>query len=254
MRITIAGSGGAAVTKERSCPGILIDGLTLVDCGSGSLKNLRVLGVDLALVERVLLSHLHNDHVGDLSSLLWTMQIEGRQAPLAIRGPLGTVRFVDDLLRLVRTPAGFVGYRLDCRDLIGDAGVAEGGGFSWCRGEHVPESLAYRLGAGDEGGGGFCVSGDTRPLRRVAALARGADLLVHDSSFPSGDAYAAVKSNHSTAAEAGDVASWADAGALMLFYILGRGHPYEETLIREASERFRGKVVLARDMMVLDFP
>jgi len=40
----------------------------------------------------------------------------------------------------------------------------------------------------------------------------------------------------------------------MLFYILGRSHPYEETLIREASERFRGKVVLARDMMVLDFP
>jgi ribonuclease Z len=254
MRVTVAGSGGAAVTKERSCPSILIDGLTLVDCGSGSLKNLRLLGVDLGLVERVLLSHLHNDHVGDLSSLLWTMQIEGRKAPLAIRGPPGTARFVDELLRLVRTPEEFLGYRLDCIDLIGEAGVADEGDYRWCRGEHVPESLAYRLGAGDEGRGGLCVSGDTRPLQRVAALAHGVDLLVHDSSFPSGEACVAVKSNHSTAAEAGDVASWAGAGALMLFYVLGRGRIYEETLVREASERFRGRVMLARDLMILDLP
>jgi ribonuclease Z len=254
MRVTVAGSGGAAVTKDRSCPGILIDGLTLVDCGSGSLKNLRLLGVDLGLVERVLLSHLHNDHVGDLSSLLWTMQIEGRKAPLAISGAPGTARFVDELLRLVRTPEEFLGYELDCLDLTGEAGLAEEGNFRWCRGQHMPESLAYRLGADDEGRGGVCISGDTRPLQSVAALARGVDLLVHDASFPSGEAHAAVESNHSTAAEAGDVASRAGAGALMLFYVLGRGRSYEETLVREASERFRGRVMLATDLMVLDLP
>ena len=247
LKVTIVGSGGAALTKERSCPCILVEDEALLDCGSGSLKNLRQLGVDLRGIERVLLSHLHNDHVGDLASIIWTMQMEGRKPPLEICGPRGTKGFVAQMLRLVRTPKDFLKFQVSCLDLVDDVRHDT---FKWCRGEHVPEGRAYRI----DGDRSLCYSGDTRPSPKVVQLANGADLLIHDSVLPADELEAAVKSNHSTAAEAGEVADKAGASTLILFHILGRGSGYEERLRREASERFTGKVLVARDLMVLNIP
>jgi len=247
LKVIIVGSGGAALTKERSCPCVVVDDKTILDCGSGSLKNLCSLDVKLEGIERILLSHHHNDHVGDLTSILWAMQIEGRKSPLEICGPRGTSRFVAQMLKLVRTPEGFFGFQISSLDLVDNV---RHDAFTWCRGKHVPESLAYRI----DGEGSLCYSGDTRPLPRVAKLAKGVDLLIHDSSFTADELEAAVKSNHSTAAEAGEVAEKAGASTLMLFYILGRGQRYEDRLLQDASEKFRGKVLVARDLMVLEIP
>lgn len=247
MKVTIVGSGGAALTKERSCSCILVEDRTLLDCGSGSLKNLRRLDIDLEGIQRILLSHLHNDHVGDLASIIWTMQLEGRKSSLEVCGPRGTERFVAQILKLVRTPKGFLKFQISCVDLIDDVRHEA---FKWCMAKHVPEGRAYRI----DGGGSLCYSGDTRPSTKVVQLARGVDLLVHDSVFPSDEAEAAVKSNHSTAAEAGEVANKAGASTLILFHILGRGRGYEERLQREASEKFGGGVLVARDLMALNIP
>ena len=247
MKVTIVGSGGAALTKERSCPCLLVEDKALLDCGSGSLKNLRLLDIDLEGIGRILLSHLHNDHVGDLASIIWTMQMEGRKSPLEICGPRGTKGFVAQMLKLVRTPKDFLRFQVSCMDLVDDA---RHDAFTWCRGKHVPEGRAYRI----DGDRSLCYSGDTRPSPKVIQLAKGVDLLIHDSIFPAEELEAAVKSNHSTAAEAGEVAEKAGASTLILFHILGRGSGYEERLQREASERFGGKVLVARDLTVLNIP
>ena len=247
MKVTIVGSGGAALTKERSCPCLLVEDEVLLDCGSGSLKNIRLLDVDLQGIGRILLSHLHNDHVGDLASIIWTMQMEGRKSPLEVCGPRGTEGFVVQMLKLVRTPKGFLKFQVYAGDLV-DA--VRHNAFKWCKGRHVPEGRAYRI----DDGGSLCYSGDTRPSPNVARLAKGVDLLIHDAVFPADELEAAVKSNHSTAAEAGEVADKAGASILVLFHILGRGSGYEERLQREASERFGGKVLVARDLMILNIP
>ena len=52
MKVIIVGSGGAALTKERSCPCVVVDDKTILDCGSGSLKNLCSLDVKLEGIER----------------------------------------------------------------------------------------------------------------------------------------------------------------------------------------------------------
>jgi ribonuclease Z len=247
LKVTIVGSGGAALTKERSCPCLLVEDEILLDCGSGSLKNLRHLDIDIQGIERILLSHLHNDHVGDLASIIWTMQMEGRKSPLEICGPRGTKGFVAQMLQLVRTPKGFLKFQVSCLDLMDDV---RHDAFKWCRGIHVPEGRAYRI----DGDGSLCYSGDTRPSSKVVELAKGVNLLIHDSVFPADEPEAAVRSNHSTATEAGEVADKAGASTLVLFHILGRGSGYEERLQREASERFRGKVLVAQDLMVLNVP
>ncbi len=247
MKVTIVGSGGAALTKERSCSCILVEDKTLLDCGSGSLKNLRLLDIDLGGIERILLSHLHNDHVGDLASIIWTMQIEGRKSPLEVCGPRGTKGFVAQMLKLVRTPKDFLRFQVSCLDLVNDV---HHDAFRWCRGIHVPEGHAYRI----DDDGSVCYSGDTRPSPDIVQLAKGVDLLIHDCVFPVEELEAAVRSNHSTAAEAGEVADKAGASTLALFHIFGRGSTYEECLQREASEKFGGKVLVARDLMVLNIP
>ena len=246
LKVTLVGTGGAALTKERSCACLLFDDETLLDCGSGSLKNLRLLGEDLGRIEKILLSHLHNDHVGDLTSILWTMQLEGRKSPLEIYGPKGTEKFLTQMLRLVRTPKSFFEFKIICRDLDYERHDA----FTWCMGKHVPASLAYMI----DNIGSVCCSGDTRPSPQIIELARGVDLMVHDSSFLSGETGAAIKSNHSTASEAGQAAFEAGALSLILYYVLNRGLKYEQRLQQEASEKFGGKVFVARDMTVFNVP
>ena len=59
MQLMFAGSGGSIVTKERACPCIIIDKDVMIDCGSGSLRNLRQANVDLGKIRKLLITHMH---------------------------------------------------------------------------------------------------------------------------------------------------------------------------------------------------
>ncbi len=42
----------------------------MLDCGEGALKNLKLLGVDLTGIRRILISHVHPDHISGLANVL----------------------------------------------------------------------------------------------------------------------------------------------------------------------------------------
>lgn len=81
-------------------------------------------------------------------------------------------------------------------------------------------------------------SGDTRKCGSVVDLARGADVLVHDSTLDSSHAELADKFGHSTARQAAEVAKEAGVGRLFLVHLSPR---YEEpaVLVKEARRIFR---------------
>jgi len=60
---------------------------------------------------------------------------------------------------------------------------------------------------------------DTRPSRSVIRLSRGADLLIHDSTFDDSKSEEAREYGHSTASEAASIAKEAGVGALILFHL-----------------------------------
>lgn len=93
---------------------------------------------------------------------------------------------------------------------------------------------------------------DTRWCDGAVALARGADLLVCESTFLSRDQERATGYGHLTAAEAGRLAAVAGAGRLVLTHFSGR---YRDpgAFLEEAAAEFTD-VVVAEDLMRVALP
>src|SRR5512145_928877 len=84
------------------------------------------------------------------------------------------------------------------------------------------------------------VSGDTRPCEGTVAAARGADLLVHDSTFGDAEGDRARETYHSTAREAGRVAREAGAARLVLTHLSTRYDRDFAPLAEQAREEYAG--------------
>ena len=97
------------------------------------------------------------------------------------------------------------------------------------------------------------ISGDTRPCTTTVEVAKGADLLVHESTFGDEEAARAVETGHSTAREAAQVALDAGAKRLLLTHFSARYSRDPSDLDREAKLVFP-QVTIARDGMEVSVP
>lgn len=95
------------------------------------------------------------------------------------------------------------------------------------------------------------ISGDTAPSPTVVQAAHGADLLVHEASFLAEESDRARETNHSTAAEAAEVARLAQVRLLALTHVSPRYFGPE--LAEEARAVFSDTVV-PRDFDVIEVP
>jgi len=95
-------------------------------------------------------------------------------------------------------------------------------------------------------------TGDTRPFRQLTRFARGADLLVHDSTLDDTLTERAEDDGHSTPSQAAKNAKKAKAKRLVLTHISAR---YDDTsvLLEQAKKTFDNTVV-AEDFMKIEIP
>lgn len=104
----------------------------------------------------------------------------------------------------------------------------------------------------DRPGRRIAISGDTRPCEAFAEAARDVDLMVHEATFSDAEQERAHYTQHSTAREAGRIASLANARSLYLTHLSARFSHDSSPLYEQARESFGGHVVIAHDGLVVD--
>lgn len=71
----------------------------LIDCGEGTQRQFRKIGLNPCKITRILLTHKHADHSLGLIGLLKTIALSGYNKELFICGPKGTREFMENIFR-----------------------------------------------------------------------------------------------------------------------------------------------------------
>jgi ribonuclease Z len=92
-------------------------------------------------------------------------------------------------------------------------------------------------------------SGDTRPCDALVSLAKGADILIHESTFGDEDQGKAIENWHSTAKEAAEIAKQAEVKKLILTHISTR---YKQSNhLKKTAQKIFENTDISKDFMAL---
>jgi ribonuclease BN (tRNA processing enzyme) len=246
MELIILGSGTGVPSLKRGSPAALIKAgnqSILLDSGSGTVARMLRAGVTYKEVDAVLYSHIHPDHVADLVPLIFACkyQEDPREKDLLILGGKGFRDYFEGLRSLYGSWIEPETFRIHIQEALTDDVKIEGLQITTLPLEHAPESVGYRVTSPQ--GRIVVYSGDTDYCPNIVGLARGADLLILECSFPEGQK---VK-GHLTPALAGRIAHEAGCTRLVLTHLYP---PCDQFDIRgDCQKAFSGEVFLAEDMM-----
>lgn len=98
MILTFLGTAASVPARDRSLPSIVfnINGdLILMDVGEGTQRQMLYAGLSPQKVVKILITHMHGDHILGLPGLIRTMAMLGRNEPLEIFGPRGISAYVN---------------------------------------------------------------------------------------------------------------------------------------------------------------
>ncbi len=248
MKVTVIGSGVAVPSARRLAPALVVEAggeKLLFDCGPDTLHGLLLAGLSHQEIDRIVISHFHPDHTLGLPHFLFASRYElrPRQKDLWLAGPPG----LDGLLASFRTAyPGWLeerGYRLEVKILSLPCWETEGWRLSAAAVNHNPESLAYRL--ENRSGRSVVYSGDTGESDSLVRLARGADLLIVESSFPAD----LVPPSHLSPEAAGRLARRAGVGRVLLTHLYPPCEGIDPAAL--CRREFEGEVSVAEDGMVV---
>lgn len=85
----------------------------LVDCGDGVSSGFGSTGRDYDKLDRVLLSHMHSDHVGSFSIFIQGLWLQGRRLPLAVHLPGPGVEMMRSWLAATILPPELIGFPVE---------------------------------------------------------------------------------------------------------------------------------------------
>jgi ribonuclease Z len=272
MQVIILGSGSPLPDPGRAGPSTLVRtsaGDLVFDCGRGVLMRAAGAASAAGLFRALFLTHLHSDHITDLNDILtmrWAMSFQPN--PLAVFGPGGTAALVEATETMLEPD---IGYRLAHHDDLSwrpSAVVTEvERGVIFKEGavqvtaaptDHAPvrPTVGYRI---DDGDHSVVIAGDTVPCAGLDELCQGADVLVHTVvrrdliEMLGVPRLLDVLDYHSSVPDAGLTAAKGGVGTLLLTHMVPAPAPgTEDEWLAQAAIHFRGRVVLANDLLNLE--
>ncbi|MCB9438607.1 MAG: MBL fold metallo-hydrolase [Anaerolineales bacterium] len=250
-RLIILGSAAAVSDADHDNTHFVLQGrnsVVLVDCGSNPVVKLRRFGIHYNQLTDMILTHFHPDHVYGVPMLLMHMWLLGRRKPLRVHGLHHCIERTEDLMSAFSWddwpqffPVAF--HRVAHRQQTEILDNADFRITAWPVHHYQVPTMGLRIECKDSGKtiGYSC---DTAPVPNVVEIARGVDMLIHEStgSDPAG---------HSSAAQAGQIAVQAGAKRLVLVhYEVWERDP--TPLLDEAHQVYHGPIELASDFNVYD--
>jgi ribonuclease Z len=269
MEVIVLGSGWPLPDPERAGPSTLVRACGadfLFDCGRGVLMRAAAVPLLPPSLQAVLITHLHSDHIADFNDVVtmrWVMSPGPN--PLSVFGPKGTKKFVDATLMALDAD---ISYRLaHHQDLNAgpdvmveevDQGVVFDNGqvkITAALTDHRPvhPSLGFRV---EAEGKTAVIASDTIPCDGLDRLCLEADLLVQTvirkslvEKVPS-PRFQDILDYHSTTEDAGRTAERGRVKTLVLNHCVPTPAPgTEDEWIAEAALHFKGKILLAHDLL-----
>lgn len=102
IEIVFLGTSSMVPTKERNQSAVFISygshGI-LIDCGEGTQKQLKLAGIAITKVTKILITHWHSDHALGLPGLISTLGASEYTKTLEIYGPEGTAEHFKNMFR-----------------------------------------------------------------------------------------------------------------------------------------------------------
>ncbi len=251
MRLHLLGTSAAAPDAAHDTVGLALElgpALYLVEAGGSLLHRLARQGLDPGRLRGIFVSHDHPDHLYGLPGLVLGLYVLGFRRRLPVYGPPQATETARRLLEAFRWHEWGDGAMLAVVDFVpldpaGGAQALDGElTLRWAPADHGRlQALAYRF---EAGGKALVYSGDTAPCRSVEALARGADLLVHECTGLTEEE--TLPHGHSPAPAVGELAARAQVKGLILVHLPVLRHP-PERLTAAAEARFGGRVWAGQD-------
>jgi ribonuclease BN (tRNA processing enzyme) len=279
-RLVLLGTAGGPrprTTRSASAQAIVVgDSVYVVDCGNGVARQLVLANLPLRAVRDIFITHHHSDHNADYGTLILLAWAAGLNTRLDTWGPPPLARMTDLFFEMsatdIRARTGDE-LRTALRPLVHAHEVHDGGPVMQDENVRVTAALvhhppvvpsfAYRFDTADRS---IVISGDTTPSENLVALARGADVLVHEALFDAAavdrlvasvpnapDLRRSILAHHTTAEDAGRVAAEARVGTLVLSHLVPAEDPaVTEAMWRDAARKhFDGRIVVGKDLMEL---
>lgn len=276
-RLILLGTGGGPRPRRASSAAaqvILINKAAyVVDCGDGVARQLVLAQVPLPMIRHIFLTHHHSDHNADYGNLIWLAWTAGLRTRVDAWGPPPLERMTRLFFEMnaydITTRMADEG-RVPLVPLVHVHELSQGGVImqdenvrvtaALVRHPPVVPAFGYRFDGPDRA---IVISGDTAPSDNLIALARGADVLVHDALYaPAVDRLIAgvpnattlkqsILSHHTTAEDAGRVAQEAGVKTLVLSHFVPAEDPAvtDQMWIAAARTHFRGTVIVGKDLM-----
>lgn len=296
LHVYVCGSGSPLgdPTREGPCLAVLAGQKAFVfDVGSGTPRNLGLMGFPLDRLETVYLTHLHSDHIDSLGELLMQAWIiGGRDTPLPVVGPVGVEEVVEGFnlaYRLdgtyrtahhgveIANPTGRGGAPLAIEITEGDAEpivlVSDGDlRITAIRVDHAPvePAFGFRIDYKDRS---ISLSGDTIYHAGFIAASEGVDIMFHEALDPEmvgqiqqalaargnrvgAKIFADIPDYHATPEDAARAAELAGAGRLVYYHIVPAlpAKLIEPVFLGSARKEFSGPLEIGQDGMIYSLP
>jgi ribonuclease Z len=124
LKIVFLGTSGSMPTQNRSSSSIVIRKdaeIIMLDCGEGTQRRMVEARLGFRRPMKILISHLHGDHVLGLPGLLQTMTLLKREKPLQVCGPQGIVSYIEAFSSVLGGP----GFPLEIYEVMSQGPICQ---------------------------------------------------------------------------------------------------------------------------------